>query len=243
MANRTNWSTRPSGLRSEALVYDYWQFNHPRNIITLHPFTITDSGTVAKVIASVGGRPCFQGTPSTSTATDGTNFCYGTAGHILQQGKQLRIWGSLRGADLINQEFFCGLTAVTTGFIATPTSDFIGIRKLTTVTQPSLVARKASGTAQDTTIPLPLGTVAVSTWYDWELVLRSDPVNAGQGTADFYWGVNVGSGTALQQIAQNMPIATQFPDTVAMGLCQAFRMGSTGNTAFQFGDLGLEIQG
>lgn len=231
------------GQRAQSLVSDCIVFNQPRNIITLHPFTITAGGTSSCAITSVGGRPCVVSTGAGASATDRTNFSYGVAGHILQQGKKCRIYGSFYGVAPTTQEFFFGLSSNVTGFLATPGTDFIGLRKLTTVAQPSVVARKASGTAQDTVIPLPGGAITAATWMDFELVVKSDPTTAGQGKVDVYYGESIAAGAAIPLIAADVPIATQFPDTVKMGLLFALGSGGTDADLGYCGHIGFEILG
>ncbi len=232
-----------SGFRPQSLVRDVVVFNQPRNIITLHPFTITNNGTSTPAITSVGGRPCVSITGGAAAAADRSNFCYGVAGHILQTGKKLRIFGSFYGVAPTTQEFFFGLSTVVTNFIGTPGTDFIGLRKLTTVAQPSVVARKASGTAQDTVIPIPGAAITAATWMDFELVCKSDPVTAGQGSVDVFYGEGIAAGAALPMVANNIPIATQFPDTVKMGLIFAHGSGGVDADIGYVGHVGMEILG
>lgn len=229
--------------RPDILVSDRVVFNQPRNIITLHPFTITNGGTNTNAITSKGGRPCVSITGGGASASDRGNFCYGVAGHILQQGKRARIGFSIYMIDASVQEYAFGLTNVVTAFIATPGTDYIGIQKLTAVAQPSLIARKASGTAQGTTIPLPGAISTAAVWCDFVLDITSDPTTAGQGLATVLYGENIAAGGALKAVATNIPIATQFPDTVAMGLFFAAGSGGTNADVNYVHHISLDIFG
>ena len=84
--------------------------------------------------------------------------------------------------------------------------------------------------------------MANNTWYDFEVVVVSDPSVAGQAVATVYFGASVAGRGGLPMVAQAIPIASQFPDTVALAHIFGWRLGSTGNAAFYVGRMGFELE-
>ena len=99
-----------------AMYRHLWMFANPQHLVTLHPFTITNVN-VTPTIAAVGGRPALQ-LAGAGAATDGSNFCYGTAAHRFVASKQTRFVFSWRAADATNHAFAAGLSVVTTSLTA-----------------------------------------------------------------------------------------------------------------------------
>lgn len=216
----------PAGTRDEMLYNETVRFNQPRNIITLHPFTITNTNCTP-AITNIGGRPCVS-LAGAGAGTDGSNFCIGVAPILLMAGKSCRIKGAFRSTDMTNHEFAFGLGVVGTGIIAADPTDHVMIRKLTSVTAPSIRARKASGTAE--TLTLATGALANDTWYDFELVITPDATTSGKGRIQVFFGASVAGGTSIPYLT-TVDIATQMPDTVKIAPFFGWRAGSTVTTA------------
>ena len=199
-------------------------------------FTVTNVGTatVAPVLypspgtAAIPGRSCL-GVTYNSVITDGLQGCRPTACVIPQLPSPgpynlnpFIIKFAVASSIMASSEFLFGLAVVSTTEIATPVSDYVGIRKNASDTAFALVSRKASGNEQKTL--LPMTALANATWYDFCLTLNRDPVNAGMAIADVWWDTNVQPETGYSNHV-TIPIATQFPDTVATSPTWATRVG------------------
>lgn len=226
IGGKLNAFSQPPGSRGELLLHEEVRFNQPRNIITLHPFTIT-TVNCTPAITNIGGRPCVS-LAGAGAATDGANFCLGVAGVLATAGKTLRYKWAYRSTDITNHEFAFGFGVVGTGIIASDPTDHVMVRKLLSITAPSVRSRKASGTAE--TLTLPTGALANDTWYDFEMVVRPDAVTAGKGVVDIYFGASVAGGATIPFLT-SVAIATQIPDTVKTAPFFAWRAGSTVTTA------------
>lgn len=194
-------------------------FTDPQRIITLHPFTITLAGAGASAIAHVGNRPAWSMTGA-GTATDGVNAQAGTAGIRPQAGETIVIGGTIYFDDVTKNEFVAGLHTVDTSIVAGLGTDYFVLSKLVDETAWKLKWNKASGAADSVT--LTHDTLAISTWYRWEIWFTRDPSTAGKARYTVYWGPD---STSQIPAIGNGTIATLFPDTVSMAPSMAFRVG------------------
>ena len=195
-----------------------------------------DATAATAVNDFIGGRPCINMTNSGSGATDVVN---GQSGRCLQPqaGKIVRVKGSFR-MTTTTQEFFLGLAATDTNIFSTYPTDYLAIRKATGDAVFYLVSRKASGTEATWALT---PTIAVDTWYDFEIVAKRDASTAGKGSVQVYLGV-ADPGNVIPQ-AFNGTVETQFPDTVDLGLSLGWRAGSAANVSGYVGCLGLQVEG
>lgn len=218
---------------------EVWGVN-PAAQVTGGLFTVTNSGGGGNTIANanIGGRPCWSITNTNSTATDVVQFQTVAGGIILQAGKSVRIKWSMR-MTTTTQEWLFGLNALDTSVIASDSTDFLHVEKLTGVTAPSFRARKASGTAESTTLSL---TFAADTWYDFELLLKRDASTAGKGIYQVWGGSGISAGGMLPYLGGNT-VATQFADTVALCPTMAWRAGSAANVSGYISYFGVRVEG
>jgi len=201
-------------------------FSRPDHIITLHPFTVTNVNCTP-ALTNVGGRPCVS-LAGAGSATDGSNFCYGTASHMLVAGKRTRIHFGIRSADATNHEWIFGLNTVTTTGMAnlsggTASANFAVLRKLKTETTPKFHCRKASGTAE---ISSTSQTYVADQWHDYEVVIEMDPSVAGRGRVTVFCRVNLGNPVKIHEA-----VLGALPDTVVTALLFGFLEGDTGTDA------------
>lgn len=195
-----------------------------------------DMTAVTPVMDFIGGRPCLALTNSGSTATDGAQ-AQATQGFIQPQaGKEIQICGSFR-MTTNTQEFSLGLAIIDTSVIASAPTDLILLEKLTTVTAPSLKARKATGTVETWTLGK---TLLVDTWYDFSMRLVRDASTAGKGNAQVYIGESLNA-KGTMEVLFNGTIATQFPDTVDLAPTLAWRAGSAANVSGYIGHFGVRV--
>lgn len=206
---------------------------------------VIDDGTFAQdatattvVLDAIATRPVFNLTNSGSTATDGLNAQVKTGSVLFQAGKEVRIKGAFR-CTTATQDLFFGTGVIDTSLIASQATDYIAIRKLAAATQPSIVMRKASGTAETWTLPV---TIAADQWNDFEIVITRDAATAGKGIVKVLWGQDVAAGAELTDIA-TLPVATQLPDTVDQALSFGWRAGSAANVSMYIAYLGMAVQG
>lgn len=226
-----------SGVASSAnaLFKQRFYFNRPDHIITLHPFTITNVNCTP-ALANVGGRPCVS-LAGAGAATDGSNFCFATAAHMLVAGKRTRLFFSVRSADATNHEWCVGIGTVTTTAMAnlsggTPSANFVYLRKLKTELIPKVISRKASGIAEIASCNL---TQADATWYDFEVVIDMDPTTAGYGRVRVFCRTNGGSPVLV--LDTNLGA---LPDTVVTALVFGFLEGDTGTDATVVNEVSIE---
>ena len=218
------------------MLRDVIYFDRPSKIVTLQELTITHVN-VTPAIQSLGGRPAVGGAGA-GASTDGSNYQMGVAGHRFVAGKQTRIFGSTYLGDSTNHAFFLGLAVVSTSLTAnldggTPGTDYFGLHKKATVASIQLRSRKASGTEEAITLPI---TPADAQWIDWQILIAPSAVTAGLGNATVYARQNLGAWTTLA----TMPIGSQLPDTVSMGLGWGWRAGSANTSTFGCHVLGIE---
>lgn len=207
---RGPFSSQPA-YRAEWLVNESTYFNQPRNIITLHPYTITTVNCTPAIV-NVGGRPAVE-LAGAGAGTDGAQLQWGTAGLLLMAGKKQRNRFTFRSEDIVNHSFCAGIAVVDTTIIGSDPTNHVMLQKLTgSASSMKLRSRKASGTVEEIAIPY---TFESSAWYDVELVIKPDLTTAGRALVDVYIGKNLSGGDAIPQICANLPISTQCPDTVA----------------------------
>ena len=228
------------GQRSTILDELIVPFTHPRNIITLHPFTITSVNSTP-TIQHVGDRPAV-GMAGAGAGSDGNNFMLGVAGVRPQAAKSI-VWEfTVRSAGWTDHEFACGLAPVGTGITAainggTEPTDELVVFKDTAETRFTTRARKASGTVEDKNAAL-MDTLTIDVWYRGQVEVVRDASTAGKGRMDFYWGLD-----SLQEIplVSRQDISTQFPDTVSMAFFIGWLAGGSVTTQMNFGSFAYRI--
>ncbi len=227
------------GAAPEILFREMTHFCHPRNIITLHPFTRTDvNGTLT--IQSLGGRPCV-GIAGAGAQTDGSNLCWGVAAIRPVAGKQTRLFFGVRLADATNQTFVCGLNIVATTITAnmesggTPSTDYFLLHKTEASLIPRIRSRKASGTEESHALSL---SMADATWFDFEILLTPDASTAGAGRVQVY--ARTALATPVKVLDNSFGAAV--PDTVSLALCLGCLAGDTGVDTMAFSHAGIEQQ-
>lgn len=215
-------------------------FTHPRNIITLHPFTITSVNSTP-TIQHVGDRPAV-GMAGAGAGSDGNNFMLGVAGVRPQAGKEIWWEWTMRSAGITDHEFACGLAVVGTGITAainggTEPTDELVVFKDNGDTRFTTKARKASGT-EETKVAGAMSALANDTWYRGQVRIIRDSATAGKGKLDFYWGED-----ALQSIplVSSQDIAAAFPDTVSMAFFMGWLAGGAVTTQMNWGMFGYRI--
>jgi hypothetical protein len=199
-------------------------------------FTVTNAGTATVTPAlyptpgtvALPGRSAL-GVTYNSATTDGLNLTIPVASVIPQYNEPIVLKGAFAATTIATAEFLMELAVVGTGLIATPATNYIGIRKKTGDTHFYLVSRKASGTEES--VEIPMGTLTDGYWYDFVLQITRDNSTLGQGVAEVWWDVNAKAETALTNYWK-LPVATQFPDTVAMAPSIATRVGASGVTCY-----------
>jgi hypothetical protein len=189
----------------------------------------TDVTAATLTTSDVSGRPTFVVANSGSTATNVVNAQTVADSIIPTAGKEILFKGSFR-MTTITQEFAMGFASSATNFINAAPSDYIGIQKLTTASNFSLITRKASGTAA--TVAL-LPTIAINTWYDWAIRIIMDPTVAGQGIVQVALASNTIPGNGISMVYN--ATVTNIPDTVVLRPFMAWRAGSAANVTGYFG--------
>lgn len=211
-------------------------FNRSDNIITLHPFTITNVNCTP-AISNVGGFGCVN-LGGAGAATDGSNFCDAVASYKMRAGKQTRMWWGWRAADAAAHAFAFGLTTVTTTFTAnhdggTPAADFLCLTKAATASTAYLRARLNSGTAEAVTLQW---TPANDTWYWFEVTILPDETTATQGRILVdVWTPGVAGSTRIADVT-----SSALPATNAVALAFGMREGDTGTDKTSVSHIGIE---
>ncbi len=202
----------------------YWG-DHGALLATGDAFTVT-LVNVTPAVNSVNNRPWIQ-LAGAGAATDG--YQAQSLGEGIRLGvadKVFRMCGLIRSADIALHEFLMGVNATDTTVIASDSTDFAHVRKLTGETVFSGRSRKASGSAS--TVPIGMSAVANDTDYFWEMELvRSS--SAGKGKMRLYWMANPTPGSQADLVF-DYTFPSQFPDTVDLAPVVAWRAGSTVTT-------------
>jgi len=208
----TNFHESKVGIMPDFLHAFEW-YPRSQTIITLHPFTITNTGSTLAV-GNVRGRPC-----ATSTAASGTdlNRLVSAVAQILPKaGIPIRIQAGFTQANAAHNFEFGIATAAST--YASPGTDYITIRKTESDAVPKLRFSKASGSV--TVVPLNL-TMAVDTWYDFEMLITPDLSAAGKGNIQVFYasGDNTRGQGMTRILNYDVPggaTVNAIPDTVNM---------------------------
>lgn len=194
-----------------------------QSIITLHPWTLTTSGATWAV-GNVRGRPCA--TYTAASGTDKANMASAVAQILPKAGIPIRIQAGFTFANAAhNWEF--GVSVYGTGLYGTPATDYITLRKTENDGVPKIRISKASGAV--TVIPCNL-TMAVDTWYDFEILITPGPTTAGAGNIQvFYASGNSTRGQGMTRILNySVPggaTVNAIPDTVVMA--EYLHLGNT----------------
>lgn len=240
MGAAQKWFDVGPGVKSAILDELIVPFTHPRNIITLHPFTITSVNSTP-TIQHVGDRPAV-GMAGAGAGSDGNNFMLGVAGVRPQAGKEITWSWTMRSAGFSDHEFSCGLAPVGTGITAainggTEPTDELAVYKDNTDTRLYRKARKASGT-EEASIIGNMSALENDTWYRGQVRVIRDSTTAGKGKMLIYWGYD-----SLQILPQvdEFNVATQFPDTVSMAFFIGWLAGGAVTTQMNFGHFAYRI--
>ena len=245
LANRSlqgPFDVGPGG-QSEVTIRRAIYFGESQSLITLHPFTITNTNctpTVSNVGTSPRGRPCanFAGA---GASTDGSNFAFGVAGILLQAGKAARARFSYFSADIANHEMAFGFGVVGTGMIASDPTDYVMLRFTTGQTVPHLRCKKANANGQDVALNISAvetaGALVSSIWYDFEFEVTPDPVVSGAGRIRVWLGRNGGAKVLIYDDAFGAGI----PDTVKMAPFVSGRAGGAVTTIWSWGEYEYEL--
>jgi hypothetical protein len=224
---------RPS-IQSERITY----FDNSQNVITLHPWTVT-LVTITAPVGFLGDRPAII-PASMAAATDGANYCIGTASIRPQAAKAIEFVCTMRAVTWADPKWVMGFTVVNTGITAgifggTAPTDYILATKDTGTAHPVIRARKASGTAE--TIQGTLTGTVDATWLRAHLILTRDSSTAGRGKVDLYLGDD-----SLQTVplVASGTIPTQFADTVSLAPGFGWLSGAN-NTGLSHGMAGWRI--
>jgi hypothetical protein len=225
-AGFTNWANMPWTELPERKIVHAIPFHHPQSIISLHPFTITNTNCTP-AITNLRGRPCVA-LAGGGAAGDGSNFCCGVAGILLKAGVETIVRGAFSMATLAQHTIEFGLSVVGTGLITTPASDFVKVKSAgATLT---VQCQKATGGIQSFAVPL---APAAATWYDFAMRIAPDPVTAGAGVINLAIGTNWIPGQGAPQ-SWTFPVGVGYmPDTVNLAEYCAFQ-ASAGTTASHF---------
>lgn len=205
-----------------------WTPADPEMNLTGTSFTWTNvNGT--RALDYVGDRPAISHVGG-GAATDGTTAQVVTPNCRVKSGQTLMGWWWVRGADIVTNDLCLGfLASTTTPF--TDTTDFVMLRKLTSLGVFQLRCRKASGTAESTT--LTMSTIAVDTWYEIYMgITGSSTAGAGSVEISINSAPSPGAGNSICQTV--LPVATQMPDTVNIGLTYSTRVGGSSTTLKQY---------
>lgn len=199
---------RPS-IRDERMVY----FDNSQSVITLHPFTVT-LVTITAPVGFVGDRGAIL-PASMAAATDGANYCVGTAAIRPQASKSIEIITTMYSSAFADPKFIFGLGVVsTTGtanvFGGTDFTDCLLVTKNTGYNSLAFHARKASGTAESANVAFAGGD---STWLRFHLIMTRDANTAGKGVMSLYGGAD---SLDIVPLLQSWTVPTQFADTVSL---------------------------
>lgn len=227
------------GARGNIMSENTTYFDKSESVLTLTPWTVT-LVTVTSPIGFVGDRPAIL-PAGMAAATDGGNYCIGTAGIRPQAGKKIGFVFTLYTAVWADPKLFAGFGVVSTTAAANANggaehTDVIGVKKTTASSAWSLYARKASGTSAS--VPLSHDTPVASVWQRGEMWVTRDLATAGKGKIDFYFGAD-----ALEQLplVHSYTFPTQFPDTVSLAPQFGWLSGAN-NTGVSFGSAGWQIR-
>lgn len=196
---------------SERITY----FDNSQNVITLHPWTVT-LVTITAPVGFLGDRAAII-PASMAAATDGANYCIGTAALRPQASKALEFIITMRATAFADPQFVFGFGAVTTAATAKvlngtggDNTDYIMVGKTTGTNNLTLRARKASGTAE--TCPVSF-TGGDATWLRFHMIATRDASTAGKGVVSLYGGAD-----SVDQLPllQTWTVPTQFADTVSL---------------------------
>lgn len=220
-------------LRSERIVY----FDNSQSVITLHPYTIT-LVTVTAPVGFVGDRAAIL-PAGMGAATDGGNYCVGTAAIRPQAGQTIEMIQTVYSSAFSDPKFNMGFGVVSTTGTAnliggTDFTDYIGVYKTTGTTNMKFHARKASGTAEDVAISFAGGD---STWIRIHMIATRDASTAGKGRVQVYAGADSLDPLPL---VFDYTVATQFPDTVSLAPQFGWLSGAN-NTGLSHGLHGWRI--
>jgi hypothetical protein len=165
-------------------------------------------------------------------STDHSNFCVPVASIIPQKNEPIWMKGACAFTTIATGEFLMELSVVGTALIATPATNYIGIRKNTGDSTFYVVSRYASGTEQKTA--LTMDTLADGTWYDFCVKITRPYSTAEMGAVDVWWGTNLypGQGYSNSQHVDIVGATPQFPDTVATAPAIDIRPYASGVTAY-----------
>ncbi len=225
------------GARGNIISENITYFDKSQSVITLHPYTVT-LVTVTSPVGFVGNRPAIL-PAGMGAATDGGNYCIGTAAIRPQASQTIEMIGTVYSATFADPKFHMGFGVVTTTGVAnliggTDFTDYIGMYKTTGGTNLKFHARKASGTAEDVAISF---TGADATWLRFHMILTRDSATAGKGRVQIYGGADT-----LEQLPLlfDYTVATQFPDTVSLAPQFGWLSGAN-NTGLSFGSHGWRL--
>jgi len=188
---------------------------------TAHVYTVTNANTAGVAPVSYTGRPAL-GVTYNSAITDGLQCQVPVASVIPQAYQPVVVKASFASSIMGTAELAFGLHVVDTSIIAGKGTDYVLLEKVVGGTTFTLQYRKASGTAESQSIPMP--ALASATWYDMVLILKKDPSTAGKGIVTVGFKAGGSEGDAMQWM-HDYPVATQFPDTVATAPFIATRSG------------------
>lgn len=209
-------------------------FGHPEKIVnTTSGYTVTaNSGTAAidNLGASNNARPCasFVGGGG---ATNGHNFAEVTAAWKLQAGRPFRMMFGYYSEQMAVSAFTIGIGTVGTAVAQSQKSggsylaNLFMLSKWTTTNYFRVQARKASGTAEESTLTESLSS---SVWYDYDVLVQPDASVAGKGTVQIARQANNGGYQIITP--QPIPIALALPDTVVTSGEFQFNAGDTGTS-------------
>lgn len=202
-------------------------------------YTATSSPT-AIAVDYIGGRPCAK-MAGGNGADDGHTFQWGTGAadgcFQFTADKIVCIKCSFRTAHATaaTPELLIGFWAAPT--VTTPIAsigsltDYLLMNSLTAEKVFSIEARKASGTAESTS--LPETAIAVNTWQDYEIYIKPS-TTAGRGVVEVWRATSGGEMVPISGTSTNpdqITISTQLPDSVDMTFGIAMEAGDTGTDA------------
>ncbi len=200
-------------------------------------YTATSSPS-AIAVDYIGGRP-VAAMAGNNGADDGHTFQWGTgsADGCIQMtpGKLMGFHVGFRTAHATpaTPELLIGFWAAPT--VATPIAsigsltDHALLSKLSGESRFSFKARKASGTAESTT--LQEAAMAANTNQDYEVYIMPDPAGAGKGLVEIWRSTAGGPFLPISGTMDNpdrITIASQLPDSVDLTFGIAFEAGDTG---------------
>ena len=133
-----------------------------------------------------------------------------------------------------------GLTVVDTSIWASDPTDFVCLQKLTGDTSMTVKTRKNSGTAAISAAFGP--TLAVDTWYDYELVISKETTTAAQGRIQVFMGESLAKGGSMSMVF-NQLVNSTFPDLASTPMASfgAWRSGVASAVSSYWGQFGVQL--